>query len=428
MQQDATQHLGEAADAVFLSPRVVDQQSFETYSRILRTLIEQATGEARSLRLCAEEAAERGDTARSMAQELRDLTDRVLSAREGLDQRIGRLDELLTRMGRSAAAVEQIEGELERAIAAGVQALRRQADDVVARARDSLGEAAERASAGDPPGGAAPAEARLESLERRLVEVESAGAQRERALEARVAELEARIAAAEGANAQGLGSPVAQDALAERLGELSRRAEAELRQRFGDFEGQLNARVEQIKGELGAATGPAIAELSQLVSAARAQAGDGGGDGDPTLGAVVARAEALLERARDAERQADSLQRQSERAQRVLGDMLIEATAWIEGLESRRDALRDTLEPIRSLLDRLEGERLSQLRELIDPEVVATAAQQAARLEELLGYLGGAESMIEQMRQAAQEAAGRLRSLRDEHAGVLKELHGAPAG
>lgn len=427
MQQDATQHLGEAADAVFLSPRVVDQQSFETYSRILRTLIEQATGEARSLRLCAEEAAERGDSARSMAQELRDLTDRVLSAREGLDQRIGRLDELLTRMGRSAAAVEQIEGELERAIAGGVQALRRQADDVVARARDSLGEAAERASASDPEGGAAPAEARLESLERRLAEVESAGAQRERALEARVAELEARIAAAEGANAQGPGSPVAEDALAERLGELSRRAEAELRQRFGDFEGQLNARVEQIKGELGAATGPAIAELSQLVSAARAQAGDGG-DGDPTLGAVVARAEALLERARDAERQADSLQRQSERAQRVLGDMLIEATAWIEGLESRRDALRDTLEPIRSLLDSLEGERLSQLRELIDPEVVATAAQQAARLEELLGYLGGAESMIEQMRQAAQEAAGRLRSLRDEHAGVLKELHGAPAG
>jgi len=150
----------EAADAVFLSPRVLDQAAFDALAGELRTLVERATEDARTLQTAAAQAHAAHqrlvEAAPSVAARLTALTEVIV----GLDARSAQAGAALTRAADVAsraaaaetrlaevaqqklAAVEAALAAAETAAAARLEARLRDAEarleGALARARDEV--------------------------------------------------------------------------------------------------------------------------------------------------------------------------------------------------------------------------------------------------------------------------------------------------
>ncbi|MCB9844908.1 MAG: hypothetical protein H6811_02825 [Phycisphaeraceae bacterium] len=456
--QDATGH--PVIEEVFLTPRVIDQRAFEDYSRTLRDLMEQVSGEGGRLKETAEEAAGAGGAARSTIAELRLIAERAGAIAKALQDRVSKAQTVLDRAGEQAVSAERVDERISKLTRERLEALERRVRTLLDSAEAAVGER-EAKQAEQVAALTRAIEARLGQAERRASELEASFSARIDELESDragrlVSALEAIEAKIDHAEQRADGTVSGLD---QRLTELAERAVvaierlearlAPLESRAGEHGDALDARLErlnaafdarvaQIKDHLGAASGPIITGLTVLIRRGVDLLGsdprqdDHEGPKDGSLGAIVARGASLLDRAEFASRQAESLRSQADRAQKILGDLVIEATEWIEGLERRRGALAEQIGPLADSITSLErllsgrSEQVTRLADALDPELVAKGAEQAGRIEELLQALVDAGAVVRSLRSETDGASARLQAIRVEQQRVQRALDSAP--
>lgn len=357
----------DAVREVFLTPRVVDRRAFEEFSATLKGLIEQAEGRREELSSAARQAEGLREAAGSAARELRQSLEQTLRAAQSFDERLSAAEEVARR-------AEGLDDALER--------LRRSSEELIA---GRLGEL----------------EARLdEALERARVRLDESDARRARAIGEVESLIEGRLREGE-QRARTL-----QEAFERRLGELeSARAEKFLRlidaieTRMDEGQSRLvefDAAIEERVGEAQHASRRMIEEIDQRVQALELR-GQGVGE---RLTHVVMNLEQRLERATsEGERQSEALiARIDKQVARMeeLGRMIEPTAKAAESAQKLLRTLRESAERVR-----------------LDPDVLAQAAQQAGRLEELVTYLGQAPSLIREMHAAVDAARQRILDARE---------------
>lgn len=400
---DHTEH--EALREIFLTPRVIDRRSFDEFSATLRELIARADDERRELARAASSAGELREAAGSAARELRQSLEQTLRAAESFDERLSVAEQLLAQTRGSEEAIERLREAGERLVRDRVEELERRVEEEIARAHS-----------------------RLQHEERTLQSHLDEGERRIRALEDRLAE---RLDAIEQERIERI----------ERLGESMRQRLAEAEERARELEQGFEERLKTLESER-------AEKFIRLFDAIEARLEEGQSrlvEFDASMEERFARArdeqQALVselesqriglmeavEQARAVAREADE-----ELAQRVLNSTRTELEAALEEGEARVASLIAHVDQVMDRLRDVEDQAtpavqageyamkmLATLRAAaeqarLDPAVLAKAAEQAARLEDLVAYLGSAPALIRQVHEEAQAAGKRLEELRRE--------------
>lgn len=109
----------EAADSVFVTPRVLDQGAFREYADSLKGLIREAGGRRTELRTGAEEARQLSENLSDAAQRLRERLETTAKLLPALDNRVKRAEQALA----SAEESANLPAVLEQRIGAHVSAM-----------------------------------------------------------------------------------------------------------------------------------------------------------------------------------------------------------------------------------------------------------------------------------------------------------------
>ncbi len=400
---DHTEH--EAFREIFLTPRVIDRRSFDEFSATLRELIAKADDERRELAQAARSAGELREAAGSAARELRQSLEQTLRAAESFDERLSIAEQMLAQTRGSEEAIERLREAGERLVRDRIEELERRVEDEIARAHNRLqqeertlqshldeGERriraledrlAERLDAIE--------QERIERIERlgesmrqRLIEAEERARELEQGFEDRLKTLESERAekfirlfdAIEARLEEGQSRLVEFDASIE---ERFAKAREEQQALVSELESQRTGLMEAVE-QARAAAREADEELAQCVlNTTRTELESVLEEGEARVASLIAHVDQIMDRLRDVEDQATPAVQAGEYAMKMLA------------------TLRTAAEQAR-----------------LDPAVLARAAEQAGRLEELVAYLGSAPALIRQVHEEARAAGERLEQLRRE--------------
>ena len=123
---------------VFLSPRVVDREAFDDFAGVLRAIVDDAHALGGSIESGAVSAKKTLDALERSESALRPKIDMAARVLASMDERIERLESLLTRAERGAQSLEQAESRVAEMIDTRVRALESRIEDVVAGAEVRL--------------------------------------------------------------------------------------------------------------------------------------------------------------------------------------------------------------------------------------------------------------------------------------------------
>ena len=335
----------DAADEIFLSPRVIDMKSFQDLEARLRRLIAHALESGKALVSLDEKA---GASLAALAEATPEIADRQRDAERvlaSLDERVGTAEAMLEAALARAERASSFEADIEATIeAAGARLEARLATSV------------------------ADAEQRLRAIEARAAE----GATRFRAeLDAAVAEAMAKARSQADEARAGL-----REARAE-----ADRASADLRTRLDDLRDEatsLRVPMLELLNELceraGALLGRDPRALDQPGEPARGSMGD-----------VVGRAERLLDQTRAAIGDLETVRTRTDDARRLLGDSLRDSASTMDALAARHRDLRRELRETGEACDRAKAsvaQRTDEIRRVLE-QPLADARAEIARLAEL---------------------------------------------
>lgn len=360
---------------VFLSPRVVDKEAFNDFAASLRRLIEEAAGQAQTLRSASADAS---------------------AAREALRESAARNGPKVEAATRALAMLEQRAGDAERMLAAakdaaaGLESLRADVD-AAARAREAefeqrLADAARR-------------------FEQRALDAE---AQAEARLADMLARVEGRLAEAEARSAR-----AGADAAA-----AVREASRGVEERLAGIDGRAAKAVGEAEARLGRAVVAAQSTAAALErSGAAAQAILGDAEAEGSLAGIVAQCERLRDEGLYAQRQLDALRQQSDLAGQLLAQAITDAAAKADEVTSVGERLGRSLGAA-LVAGRDADAALARRRDeihaaLAEPIALATRAGQelAQTIAELGERTGDARAAAESANADTHMLLGRLAGL-----------------
>lgn len=369
------------AQAIFVSPRVVDRLAFDEYAAILRKLVGDAAAQRDLLKSAAEQARASESSVGALGKQLHTRVEQAARALPLLDQRLAKAEQLLSLpmellAGEKAKAVEKARKELEDQLTALVEdqvrsfrqdfeaALRQRIDTL---AKEAIGDASEpviaraNAAATQLELTVTEAEARVSSL------VNLAESQSERAAASRtrhVEELERRLAA--------------------RIAEC----DAELATRATSIDAAAQALDQRILAAQSAATDAQKLKPAKLdktierLATIRQSVGDIG-----EFEAMLGKAEGLAQSAAFATSQLEAIKTQADLARSALGDELLEGAAKIDAIESRLSQLLAAAQQAGSRIGEAETRLQNRMNEL------ETRVQGAAQRVDDAGATAQAESL-----------------------------------
>jgi hypothetical protein len=364
------------AQAIFVSPRVVDRLAFEEYAGILRKLVGDAAVQRDLLKSAAEQArgAEGGTAA--LNKQLQTRVEQAARALPMLDQRLAKAEQLLSLpmellAGEKAKAVEKARKELEEQLSAliddQVRHFRSQFESTIreridALAKDAIGDASEpviaraNAAATQLEQTVTEAEARVSSL------VNLAESQSERAATARnrqVEDLEKRMAARVAT------------------------CDAELAQRARSAEEAGKALDERIEaatvtlGEVEKIKPSKLEKALERLASIRQSLGDLG-----RFEAMITKAEDLAQSAVFATSQLEAVKNQADQARAALGTELLDGAAKIDAIEGRLSQLLAAAQQAGTRIGDAETRLQTRMNELETRVEGMTARVQAATPED----------------------------------------------
>ena len=161
---------------IFLSPRVIDRTAFEQFTTQLNELIARAQQHGTSLECVTSNAGDVEAQLRQTASELELKAERVAGVIPTIDDRLAQIEQLLQEAVTSVADPERIREQVNRLVAARIEAL----DDVMQDMLIQVGERHLRTGSStlrlvqDPPPGTEPVarlSVRLDAIETRLDEL-----------------------------------------------------------------------------------------------------------------------------------------------------------------------------------------------------------------------------------------------------------------
>ena len=342
---------------VFLSPRVMDAGAFARYSEMLKSIIEQATRQGRTLEDFSTDAEE--------------MIRRATDTEQTLDKRLQAGMRLVKLIDERSERAEQAQARLDEAMP--------DADELQRRLEQSIAETIDRATARVQQH-AADAERRAEEATARAEQA----AERLGALESRLADAQRRA-----------------DETAQTLESAADRVGPEIDARLAHTFDACEQRARSLDDRFGA--------LDQQITAIRGTADDalralGLDPENPRLeDAPIARIESLVERgethiagADRLFRQLEELHNQAESVKHDFGAWLLDAATKVDELESRRDALEG---PIVDAAKAVEG---------CTPELEARVERAQRSLDELRAHADALQSSVEDAATTAEGARGEL--------------------
>lgn len=235
---------------LFLTPRVVNRQTFEAYARQLGELIDEARARTRELAEAAGEIRSLGDSARSGAGDLRASVEAALSVVPRLDERVADAQRALDAAQDGAELARQIETRVGATLDERLAAFEQRVGAIVERAQQRLDEVSgarlERA------------EALANRLETDLNECERRSLAIEQGLTDRVGAVQQRIDETLAGATQRVGD----------LDQAMRAATDRLDEHLATSEQRVAERIEQLKADLGRVATPTMQSLGVLTRAA----------------------------------------------------------------------------------------------------------------------------------------------------------------
>jgi ABC-type transporter Mla subunit MlaD len=320
---------GGRAEAVFLTPRVLDQGAFDAMAGELKGLIQDADGQGQNLRKTTDDVKGLTGALRTALIELQNRLERagkvsptlehwVVEAREltakGIDPK--RVTKELERA--IEGIVESRKAEFEHSVAPTVETLRQ-----LRREMDRMKANIEAAIEGALTG----AEARVASLEARARAAVDAmndrAAEIERAMGERFAAAEDRLAAGE---RRAAGVQHRTNSVLAQAEEAGRRAEVRAR--------EIEQHLDTATSRAGVLESETIAALSEGLDVVERRATK-----LSELPELLSRGERMMSDARESVGQAEAFMTQMEQARRVLADDLLSGAGAIDGLVARAESL-----------------------------------------------------------------------------------------
>lgn len=368
-------------DEVFLTPRIVDQRTFEEYSLALRELIESASAQGSTLESAALTAQ---DTTAGVEKIAAALNGRLKSAEQvlpALDERLGRIEKLLESAVDAAKVSERVASEVDGQLNATL-------DERLGTVEQRVAEVAVR-------------------LERRLDGIESraskATEQAERTVVGQADRLEALIDKAEGGAAQ--------------LDERTTSAIKQIDDRLGGVGEAIDQRVSQIKRELAAMTGPAVTSLNLLCQRAQEligrdpRLGEQAEDAPPftegSLGAMLERAAGVTRDATAQDAKLTELRGLAEQAKAELFEAVQSAAERAAALEARQEPIDQRLaqageacKAIEAFLDQHEA-MLERTAKLPTGDDLKDAERRAKAFEKVLKQIDAAQQTLDGLGETA---------------------------
>lgn len=370
----------QAADDIFLTPRVIDRGAFDDYAASLRRLIADAGGETQTLSRTAADVRLLRDQLASATQDAQRRLETLIRAAAMAEAKPGARAEGSASAARQAASAGEARAEarpdqrLEGALAARIDAMieTRVGAAIAGQAAEAergllarVGPLIERLERGlaEPGSGSV----RDESIARSMVEADERLARFERSLESaahrfasETNEQVSRVSAAAreaieharqeceaavrqittGASLRVRRAQQDADAVMEalerelpgRLGSVRERFDATMR----DLTAEASERVEWIRAALSQVEGPGVEALRTITRSAAALT-DGGAEG--SLAWLVARAEAARATIAEAIEQVGELGRQVGLMRDLLGRSILDGVARIDALDARQEEL-----------------------------------------------------------------------------------------
>ena len=416
--------------AMFLSPRVVDQRTFEEFSQTLRKLMERATGEQAALESSIAKVRGLDTEATEAADRLTRRLEAAGKLTPGLDARIEKAEAVLN----GAIDEQRLQALIEQrlsAIASGpIRDLESRIEQAMAKAeaRAQAVEASLTRAIGD-------AESRTEAMRQSVQSLLHGEAtdllKLSERIEARLPEARAEIASVEHDARESA------KALRDEITSLAEDAAG----RVETIESRLSQRAEQIRHDMALATGPAITGLTALCRKASDLLGrDLKSDqtGEPakagSLGDLVDRAERAIERALEAEREADALRDLALGAAGTMREAIDSGAQRMDELESMREALDDALNAsdhrVRTLGDQIADKRreIDEACRVLESDRLADALARLTALDEALERAGASEPALRDASDKSDELLKTLEKLQSRQRrvkGAVDEIDGS---
>jgi chromosome segregation ATPase len=447
--------LRRAGEDIFLSPRVIDQSTFDQLATLLRQLVEGATaaGETLTRRTLDSQRSLKALVDASPAMEAR--LEKAARASSALDARLADLERLARQAAGQTRSVTDADIKLDEMVKGKLASFQTRLDDAVAIAIARISAAAEeatgavRATGQQMLAGVTGARDDLETLAGETLgrirsaadaardEVDEAG---QRAVDRIIAITKTTTAHADELSAAAERFIKARlDEGVQRIGtEMERgkgRAEAAIARldeqmsplitRAAGAADRLQHRFDAIR-EAAAATLPDIGRLEALCrQASELDARDESGQpAAGSLAAIVAEARELAEAVRTAGADLDTAREDAETARTQLAESMDAAGGWLDRMIAQSESLQDTLRQASQVCDAAEQaieQRRRELREAVElpREDLERQAQQLAALN---AQAAEARTSIEQMLVRCEQV---ITDLDTAGAAIAREAHAA---
>lgn len=359
-----------AHDQIFVTPRIVDQKSFEQFSETLKGIVRDAAGQSRTLLAATTEVKSLGDHLRTASKELQGRVETAVRVIPTIDQRIQRADSLVEQITKDLSSKEQhVQALVQAEVTIDPARVREQVDTIVASMVSEKLTAVHEEFA-----------RQTQAIVRDAIgEVETSVA----AMHSRVREHEVvldGIVVQSQAKAEALlrdAEPLAKttlDAAQQRLQSIVDRADARLVEILSDVPEKLQGiehRVDSVAGdierrlvrfrraaddivEIAASVKPAeiAKQMENAAKAAKAHAAEHEHLISEQLASLLEQAETAAARAEHAIRQLDETKAQADMARKLLAEAILNSTQGIDAIESRLDDTKLTLDEISSIAER----------------------------------------------------------------------------
>lgn len=359
-----------AHEQIFLTPRIVDQKTFEEYSETLKSIVRDAAGHSRTLLATTTEVKSLGDHLRTASKELQGRVETAVRVIPTIDQRVQRAELLADQINKDLAAKEQrVQSLVQTEVTIDPARVRTQVDAIVdtmiSEKLAAVREEFARQTQEIVQSTVRDAETAVESLAQRVRDHETS-------LDATFTQFQSRAEQVLN-NAQ----PLAEEKLTTgeaRLQSIVDRADQRLleilssvpeklqgiEQRVDTVAGDIERRLVRFRRaaddivEIAASVKPTevAKQMESAARAAKAHAAEHEQLITEQLSAALDRAEQFITRTEHAIQQLQQTKAQADLARKSLADAILSSTEGIDAIESRLGETKDTIDEISTIAQR----------------------------------------------------------------------------
>lgn len=391
-----------ASEQIFVTPRIVDQKTFEQFSETLKGIVRDAAGQSRTLLAATTEVKSLGDHLRTASKELQGRVETAVRVIPTIDQRVQRAEVLADQISKDLTAKEErVQALVQTEVTIDPERVREQVDAIVGTMIDE-----KLASVRDEF-----ARQTQEIVQGAVREVESAVVRLGERVREHEAAFDGILVQAQG-KAEGVlreAEPMAQAKLKDaesRLQSIVDRADERLLEILSDVPEKLQGieqRVDTVAGDIERrlvrfrraaddiveiASSVKPTEVAKQMEAAARAAKAHAIEHEQLIGEQLAealeRAEQLVASSEHAIAQLAETKAQADLARKMLGEAILNSSEGIDAIEARLGETKETIDEISTIAERERQEAeavVTPLREGLTEDTI----QLATWLHSLIG-------------------------------------------